>query len=62
LGGSKIAQQIVEGTFDILDKLDNTTALNLEEIGQIGVKLSNGEVSITICDKKNGNLNLLQVF
>ena len=48
LADSDIAQQIVEGSFEIPDELDDATALILEEIGRIGVQLSNGEVTIEI--------------
>ena len=48
LGASDIAQQIVKGTFDIPDEINDATALILKEIGQIGVKLSNGEITIEI--------------
>jgi len=43
-----IAQQIVEGSSEIPDELDDATALILEEMGRIGVQLSNGEVTIKI--------------
>ena len=39
LADSDIAQQIVEGSFEIPDELDDDTALILEEIGRIGVQL-----------------------
>ena len=48
LADSDIAQQIVEGSFEIPDELDDATALIPDEIGQIGVQLSNGEVTIKI--------------
>ena len=38
----------MEGTYDIPDEVDDATALILEEIGRIGVKLSDGEVTVTI--------------
>ena len=40
LGDSEIARQIIEATYDIPDEVDDVTALILEEIGRIGVKLS----------------------
>ena len=48
LGDSKISQQIIEGTYDVPDKIDNATALILEEINKIGTQLKNGEVVIEI--------------
>jgi len=48
LGDSEIATQIVEGTYNIPDKVDDATALVLEEIGHIGVELYNGDVTISI--------------
>ena len=48
LGNSKIAQQLVQGKHDIPDKTDDASALILEEIGRIGVQLTNGEIAITI--------------
>ena len=48
LGDSEIAQQIVEGRFEVPDEVDDATALVLEEIGRIGIQLSNGDVSIDI--------------
>jgi hypothetical protein len=48
LGDSGIAQQIVEGRFEIPDEVDDATALILEEIGNIGVKLLNGDITIDI--------------
>ena len=47
-GDSEIANQLVEGTYKIPDEVDDATALILEEIGRIGVKLSDGEVTVTI--------------
>ena len=43
LGDSDIAQQIVEGRFEIPDEIDDAKALILKETGNIGVKLSNGD-------------------
>ena len=37
LGDSAIAQQIIEGSYDIPDEVDDATALILEEIGRIGI-------------------------
>ena len=37
LADTDIAQQLIEGTFGIPDKLDDATALILEEIGNIGI-------------------------
>ena len=48
LADTDIAQQIVEGSFEIPDEIDDSTALILEEIGKIGVKMTNGDVTITI--------------
>ncbi len=48
LADSDIAKQIIEGSFDIPDEVDDSTALILEEIGRIGVRLSNGEIDIEI--------------
>ncbi len=49
---SEIAQQLIEGTYDIPDEVDNATALVLEEIGQVGVQLTNGDVTIEITPKE----------
>ena len=48
LADTEIAQQIVEGTFDIPDEIGDSIALILEEIGKIGVKMTNGDATITI--------------
>ncbi len=48
LGNSEVAQQLIEKKFDIPDEIDDATALILEEIGNIGVQLTNGEVTIEI--------------
>ena len=48
MADTEIVQQIVEGSFDIPDEIDNSTALILEEIGRTGVKMTNGGVIITI--------------
>ena len=48
LGDSEIAAQIVGGTYEIPAEVDDATALILEEIGRIGVDLSNGDTTITI--------------
>ena len=45
---TEIAQQITEGTFDITDETDEATAEILEEIGSMGIQLTNGSVCITI--------------
>ncbi len=46
LADTEIARQIAESTYDydIPDKVDDVTALVLEEIGRIGVQMSNDEV------------------
>ena len=38
----------MEGRFEIPDEVDDATALILEEIGNIGIKLSNGDITIDI--------------
>ena len=48
LGDSEIAQQLVEGRYDIPDELDDATALILQENGRVGIQLTNGEVTIEI--------------
>ena len=48
LADTEIAQQIVEGTFDIPDVIDEATAKILTEIGSMGIQLTNGSVSIDI--------------
>ena len=48
LGDSEIAQQLVEGRYDIPNELDDATALILQEIGRVGIQLTNGEVTIKI--------------
>ena len=48
LGDSDIEQQLVEGSFEIPDEVDDVTALILEEIGNIGLKLLNGDIAIVI--------------
>ena len=48
LANTDIAKQIVEGSFDIPDEVDDSIALILEEIGKIGVKMTNGDAMITI--------------
>ena len=37
---------MIEGSFQIPDEIDDAKALILEEIGKIGVQLTNGEVTI----------------
>ena len=41
LAATEIAQQIVEGAFDIPDEIDEATAEILKEIGSMGVQLTN---------------------
>ena len=48
LADTEIAQQIVEGTFDIPDEIDEATAETLEEIGSMGFQLTNGSICIVI--------------
>ena len=48
LGDSEIATQIVKGTYEIPDEVDDATALILEEIGRIGVDLTNGDKTMSI--------------
>jgi len=48
LGDSDIAKQLVEGSYEIPDEVDDATALILEEIGRVGVQLTNGDINITI--------------
>ena len=48
LADTEVAQQIIEGTFEIPDEIDDATALVLEEIGRIGVQMTNGEITLTI--------------
>jgi len=48
LADTEIAQQIIEGTFDIPEEIDEATAEILEEIGSMGIEMTNGSVSITI--------------
>ena len=48
LADTEVAQQIIEGTFEIPDEIDDATALVLEEIGRIGVQMTSGEITLTI--------------
>ena len=43
-----IAKQIVEGSFGFPEELEKATVAVLEEIGRMGVELTNGEISIVI--------------
>ena len=52
LTDTEIAQQIIEGTFDIPEEIDEATAEILEEIGSMGIKMTNGSVSIMISPKE----------
>ena len=45
---TKIAQQIIEGIFDTPDEIDEATAEILDEIGSIGIQLTNSSISINI--------------
>ena len=38
----------MEGSYEIPDDLDDATTLILEEIGRLGVQLTNGEITIEI--------------
>ena len=46
LTDTEITQQIIESTFDI--PVDEATAEILEEIGSMGIQLTNGSFSINI--------------
>ena len=48
LAHTEIAQQIIEGTFDIPEEIDEATAEILEDIGSMGIRMTNGSVSIPI--------------
>ena len=48
LADIEIAQQLIEGKFDVPDDINDATALILEEIGRIGVQVSNGNLIIGI--------------
>ena len=48
LADTEIAQQIVEGTFDIPDEINEATAEILEGIGSMGVLPTNGTICIII--------------
>ena len=43
LGDEKLARSIITGTYDIPANLDPATTLTLKEIGQMGLKIMNGE-------------------
>jgi hypothetical protein len=43
LSDTDIARQILDGTYDIPDDVDDATALVLEEIARIGLTLQSGE-------------------
>ena len=48
LGDTEIAQQLVEGRYELPEDLDDATTLLLQEIGRVGIQLTNGEVKIDI--------------
>ena len=48
MGDPKIAQQKSEGKFVVPYKVDNTTALILEEIGKTRVQLTNRNITVNI--------------
>ncbi len=48
LADTDIAKQLVEGSYEIPDEVDDVTALLLEEIGRIGIQMTNGDISVTI--------------
>jgi len=48
LSDETLARQIITGTYDIPSDLDESTALILEEIGKMGVKIAKGEDTIEI--------------
>ena len=48
LTDTEIAQQLIEGTYDIPDEVDDATTLILEEIGRIGMQMTNGDITVTI--------------
>ena len=48
LADTDIAKQIVEGDFECPEELDEATIAVLEEIGSMGVELSNGEICVVI--------------
>ena len=43
LNDEELARSILDGTFEIPDDMDDATALILEEIGKMGLKIINGE-------------------
>ena len=48
LADTEIAAQIVESNYDIKEDIDDETRAIIEEIGALGVELTNGKVSIII--------------
>ena len=48
LANIEIAQQLVEGRYELPEDLDDATTLLLQEIGRVGIQLTNGEVKIDI--------------
>ena len=48
LADTEIAQQIIEGTFDITDETDKAAAEILKEIGSMRIQLTNGSICIKI--------------
>ena len=48
LADTEIAQQLIEGTYDIPDEVDDATTLILEEFGRIGMQMTNGDITVTI--------------
>ena len=48
LADTQIAEQIIEGTYEAPDDVDDATALILDEIGKIGVRMKNGGTTIDI--------------
>ena len=48
-----IVKQIVEGSFDVPDKMDDATSLIIEKRGRIGVQLTNNnDIMITTTTEK----------
>ena len=47
-----IIKQIVEGSFDVPDKMDDATSLIIEKRGRIGVQLTNNDIMITTTTEK----------
>ena len=48
LSDKTLARKIITGTYDITSDLDESTAMILEEIGKMGVKIAKGEDTIEI--------------